>query len=49
MTFLLTIYDCLKAHSVTRWFYGHFHQSWHSPIKGVLFKMFDIMELHEIR
>ena len=43
------IYECLKGHSITHWYYGHFHQSWHSPIEGVFFKMLDIMELHEIR
>lgn len=43
------IYNCLKAHSVTHWFYGHFHQSWLSTIKGISFKMLNIMELHEIR
>lgn len=34
---------------ITHWCYGHFHQSWHSSIDGVLFKMLDIMELYEIR
>lgn len=43
------IYNCLKAHSVTHWFYGHFHQSWLSTIEGISFKMLNIMELHEIR
>lgn len=41
------IYETLKANSdtITHWYYGHFHQSWHSSIDGVLFKMLDIMEL----
>ncbi len=29
---------------LSHWYYGHFHQSWHSDIDGVLFKMLDIME-----
>lgn len=33
---------------VTHWCYGHFHQSWHSSIKGVLFLMLDIMEFYQI-
>ena len=45
------IYDTLKAqnHPITHWCYGHFHQSWHCEIDGILFKMLDIMELYEIR
>lgn len=31
-------------HPVSHWFYGHFHQSWHSSIGGMLFRMLDIME-----
>lgn len=31
-------------HPVSHWFYGHFHQSWHSSINGMLFRMLDIME-----
>lgn len=27
----------------------HFHQSWHSAIGDILFKMLDIMEFYEIR
>jgi len=44
------IYETLKANcdTVSHWYYGHFHQSWHSSIDGVLFKMLDIMELTEI-
>lgn len=34
---------------LAHWYYGHFHQSWHSDIDGVLFKMLDIMELSELR
>ena len=43
------IYDTLKDQPITHWCYGHFHQSWHSSIGGILFKMLDIMELYEIR
>lgn len=31
-------------HPISHWFYGHFHQSWHSSIDGILFRMLDIME-----
>jgi len=31
-----------------RWYYGHFHNSWHSEIGGVWYKMLDIMELLEV-
>ena len=31
-------------HPVSHWFYGHFHQSWHNSIDGMLFRMLDIME-----
>jgi len=43
------IYAKVKNSSVAHWCYGHFHQSWHSDIDGILFKMLDIMELYEIR
>ena len=43
------IYESLKDQPVSHWLYGHFHQSWHSSINGILFKMLDIMELYEIR
>lgn len=44
------IYEALKTdrHTMTHWYYGHFHQSRHSSINGVLFKMLDIMELAEL-
>ena len=44
------LYDRLihDAHPLTHWYYGHFHQSWHSSIEGVLFKMLDIMEFTPI-
>lgn len=44
------IYNKLYAdnHPVTHWCYGHFHQSWHSSIDGVLFLMLDIMEFYQI-
>ena len=39
------VYD---AHPLTIWYYSHFHQSWHSSVEGVLFKMLDIMEFTPI-
>ena len=36
-------------HPISHWYYGHFHQSWHSAIGEILFKMLDIMEFYEIR
>ena len=42
------IYAKVMDTSVTHWCYGHFHQSWHADIDGILFKMLDIMELYEI-
>ena len=36
------------GHPLCRWYYGHFHQSWHSEIEGVFYKMLDIMELQEV-
>ena len=35
-------------HPLERWYYGHFHNSWHSEIDGVWYKMLDIMELLEV-
>ena len=31
-------------HPVNHWYYGHFHQNWHSAIDGILYQMLDIME-----
>ena len=43
------LHDTLVRHQFPRyWFYGHFHQSWHCKIDNVMFRMLDIMELHEI-
>ncbi len=39
----------INKQPVTHWCYGHFHQSWHSDIEGILFKMLDIMEFYEIK
>ena len=36
------------GHPLERWYYGHFHNSWHGEIDGVWFKMLDIMELFEV-
>lgn len=38
----------VKHHPLRYWFYGHFHQSWHCEIDNVMYRMLDIMELHEI-
>ena len=35
-------------HSIKRWYYGHFHQSWSGQREGVLFSMLDIEEMKEI-
>ena len=43
------IYSKVKDSTVSHWCYGHFHQSWHADINGILFKMLDIMEFYEIR
>ncbi|MCR4857139.1 MAG: hypothetical protein K5890_02935, partial [Bacteroidales bacterium] len=37
-----------RGHPLCRWYYTHFHQSWHADIDGVMFNMLDIMELKEI-
>lgn len=44
------IYNILKSQKqpITHWCYGHFHQSHHTSIDGILFKMLDIMELYQI-
>ena len=36
------------AHPLSHWLYGHFHQSWHNSIDGILFTMLDIMEFREV-
>jgi hypothetical protein len=44
------LYDrlCHDAHPLAHWFYGHFHQSWHSDMDGVMFSMLDVMEFREV-
>ena len=46
-----SLYETLKEHlqPVNHWCYGHFHQSWHSSIDGILFKMLDIMEFYALK
>lgn len=41
------IYEKLKAMKMpfSKWYYGHFHQSHHESIDGILFFMLDIMEI----
>ena len=36
------------GHPLRRWFYGHFHQSWHYEIEGVMYHMLDIMEFMKL-
>lgn len=33
-----------NKHPITHWYYGHFHQSWHVVMDGILYRMLDIME-----
>ncbi len=35
-------------HPISYWYYGHYHESWHSEINGIRYHMLDIMELREI-
>lgn len=44
------IHTYLKEHDhpVGHWFYGHFHQSWHSEIDGMKFNMLDVMQVHQV-
>lgn len=44
----LHAYLYAKNHPVRSWYYGHFHQSWHSEIEGIKYNMLDCMELREI-
>ncbi|MBP5572638.1 MAG: metallophosphoesterase [Bacteroidales bacterium] len=37
-----------QGHPLRYWCYGHFHQSWHYEIDGVLYNMLDIMEFVEL-
>ena len=36
------------SHPVNQWYYGHFHQSWHSKIDGIKYNMLDCLELREL-
>ena len=38
-----------NGHPLRQWYYGHYHQSWHSEIDGVQYNMLDCMELREVR
>ena len=35
-------------HPVSHWYYGHFHQSWHSAIDEILYQMLNIMEFSQV-
>ena len=50
-TIMDNLYDRLRhdAHPLTQWYYGHFHQSWHIEMDGVMFSMLDVMEFREVR
>ena len=37
-----------REHPLRQWFYGHFHQSWHYELDGVMYHLLDIMEFREI-
>ena len=39
---------CRDGHPLRYWYYGHFHHSWNSEIDGILFRMLNIIELHEL-
>ena len=45
---LLHRYLLERGHPLRHWFYGHFHQSWHYEIDGVMYNMLDIMEFVEL-
>lgn len=44
------VYQKLKSqnHPLSHWYYGHFHQSWHTVIDDTLFRMLDIMEFCQL-
>ncbi len=44
----LRCYLLEHGHPLQRWYYGHFHQSWHYEIDGVLYNMLDVMEFVEL-
>ena len=44
----LHAYLYAHSHPLQYWYYGHFHESWHSEIDGVKYNMLDILELREI-
>ena len=45
---LLRSYLIERGHPLRYWYYGHFHQSWHYEIEGVMYNMLDIMEFREV-
>ena len=40
----------LKGHGqpLQKWFYAHFHESWHDEIDGINYQMLDILELRQL-
>ena len=45
------IFTYLKEHNhpLHHWYYGHFHESWHSEFEDIKFNMLDILELRELK
>lgn len=41
-------YLVTNGHPLRYWFYGHFHQSFHYEIDGVMYNMLDVMEFREV-
>ncbi len=44
----IQIYLHIHNHPVQYWFYGHFHESWHSEINDIKYRLLDIMELAQV-
>ncbi len=36
------------SHPVERWYYGHFHQSWHNEIDDIKYNMLNCLELGDL-
>ena len=41
-------YLVTNGHPLRYWSYGHFHQSFHYEIDGVMYNMLDVMEFREV-
>lgn len=44
------VFSFLKenSHPVDQWYYGHFHESWHSEVDGVKYNMLNCLEVKEL-